>query len=184
MHTLLSLENIAPGGEEFVETLLRGKGVRIERIVSHGHVTPEDSWYDQTEDEWALVLQGNARLLFEDGREMALAAGDHVLLKAHQKHRVSYTSSPCIWLTVFAQELKARKQSEGRRCGEDKTIVWQHVFTKPFIVPSSINTNGTANIDMNAALPGSSRRANTSQEVQFTCLTRFPVRRQRTKPQI
>ena len=109
MHTLLSLENITPGGEEFMETLLRGKGVRIERIVSHGHVTPEDSWYDQTEDEWALVLQGNARLLFEDGREIALAAGDHVLLKAHQKHRVSYTSSPCIWLTVFAQELKARK---------------------------------------------------------------------------
>ena len=40
--------------EEFVDLLSR-PGVRIERIVSRGHVTPEGKWYDQSEGEWVMV---------------------------------------------------------------------------------------------------------------------------------
>ena len=66
------------------------------------------------------------------------------------------------------------------RQGEDKTIVWQQVFTKPFIVPSSIKSNGTANIDMNTALPGSPQKnirlttmascCSTTKEDDFTVI--------------
>jgi cupin 2 domain-containing protein len=92
---------------EFLEILLRGgSGLRVERIVSHGHTTPEGQWYDQDEDEWAAVLQGEARLLCEDGQEIALAAGDSVFLPKRMRHRVIYTSSPCVWLTIFASSLE------------------------------------------------------------------------------
>lgn len=88
---------------EVFETLAKGDSVRIERIVSHGHTSPENGWYDQKEDEWVLVVRGRARIAFEDGREVEMHAGDHLTLPAHCRHRVSYTATdePTIWLAVF-----------------------------------------------------------------------------------
>lgn len=42
-----------------------GAGVRVERIVSQGHVTPPGQWYDQDWDEWVSLLSGAARLRVE-----------------------------------------------------------------------------------------------------------------------
>ena len=87
--------------DELIETLVQGEHVRIERIVSHGHRSPEGFWYDQPEDEWVVVLQGAARLRFEDAVE-ELAAGDAVHIEAHRRHRVEWTDpeSVTIWLAV------------------------------------------------------------------------------------
>ena len=90
--------------EEFVEILKSGQ-VRIERIVSEGHVSPPGFWYDQNEWEYVAVLQGSAELETLNGK-IWLNAGDWVMIPAHEKHRVSYTSSepPCVWLAVFGKE--------------------------------------------------------------------------------
>lgn len=116
MENFFSLAKVpgAAGSEEFFETLLRGEGgLRIERIVSQGHVTPADTWYDQEQDEWVMVARGSARILYEDGSELSLEAGDHALLPKGRKHRVSYTSSPCIWLAVFADTLIEGAPAQG-----------------------------------------------------------------------
>jgi cupin 2 domain-containing protein len=36
---------------ELFEELLRHKNIKIERIVSQGHTSPENGWYDQKENE-------------------------------------------------------------------------------------------------------------------------------------
>ena len=96
----------AAGSDEFFETLLQGGGnVRVERIISHGQTTPENSWYDQEQDEWVIVLQGHAAIAFAGGEEISLAQGDHLLLPRHVLHRVTRTSSPCVWLAVFGDSL-------------------------------------------------------------------------------
>lgn len=90
--------------EELFETLLESPSVKIERIVSRGHTSPEDYWYDQKQDEWVILLQGEARLAFADQeRELAMKPGDYVFIKAHEKHRVSFTSQDqdTVWLAVF-----------------------------------------------------------------------------------
>ncbi len=90
--------------EELVETIANSKHVRIERIVSTGHSSPEGFWYDQDEHEWVVVLKGEARLVFEDVSEpVHLKVGDHINIPAHQKHRVEWTTpdEPTIWLAVF-----------------------------------------------------------------------------------
>lgn len=88
--------------EEKFETILLNQGLRIERIISTGQTSPEGFWYDQDRHEWLTLLQGTATLRWEDGRQQELSAGDCLLLRAHQKHRVEYTSAepPCIWLAV------------------------------------------------------------------------------------
>lgn len=88
--------------QELVQTLLASPHVRIERIVSHGHASPEGFWYDQDEHEWVLLVQGAARLAFE-GEVRALEPGDFVNIPAHMKHRVEWTSpgEATIWLAVF-----------------------------------------------------------------------------------
>ena len=88
--------------EEQFSTLVSSPGVRIERIVSTGNTTPEGEWYDQASDEWVMVVQGAARLAFEDGRELEMEPGDHVLLPAHCRHRVEWTSDgeQTVWLAV------------------------------------------------------------------------------------
>src|SRR5262245_27421574 len=42
--------------KEVVQTLIRAADVRIERIISHGHASPEGFWYDQGQHEWVVVL--------------------------------------------------------------------------------------------------------------------------------
>lgn len=73
MVSLLTLpDNIhLPGTPEHFSPLLTSdRGLLVERIVSWGHVTPEGQWYDQEKDEWVLLLEGSARLGFDDGREV------------------------------------------------------------------------------------------------------------------
>jgi cupin 2 domain-containing protein len=97
-----ALPNSLP--QEFVEALACGEHVRIERIVTTGQMSPEGFWYDQEESEWVAVLSGKAKLRFDGDLEpITLSPGDHVLIPAHRKHRVEWTSpdEPTVWLAVF-----------------------------------------------------------------------------------
>lgn len=90
--------------EELVEVIAQNRHVRIERIVSRGHASPEGFWYDQDENEWVVVLQGKGRLLFEGTDEpLELGPGDFVNIPAHRRHRVESTEpdEPTVWLAVF-----------------------------------------------------------------------------------
>ncbi|WP_046004044.1 cupin domain-containing protein [Pseudoalteromonas rubra] len=88
---------------EVFQTLLSHEQLKIERIVSKGHTSPPQGWYDQDEHEWVLVLQGAGELTFEDGRVERLSAGDHLNIPAHCKHKVSWTDpeQETIWLAIF-----------------------------------------------------------------------------------
>jgi len=90
---------------EKFEQLETGRNILIERIISTGQTTPEGEWYDQDVDEWVILLQGEAKIVYEDGTAVELKSGDYLMLLAHQKHRVEYTSiePPCIWLAVHGQ---------------------------------------------------------------------------------
>lgn len=90
---------------EHVDLLLNRDDVIIERIVSRGHVTPSDSWYEQETDEWVVLLKGKASIELSDGMLLHLTAGDYFMLPAGMKHRVSYTSKepPCIWLALHTK---------------------------------------------------------------------------------
>jgi cupin 2 domain-containing protein len=67
-----------------------------------GHSSAPDFWYDQTETELVFVIQGHAKLEFED-QIIDLVPGSFVTIQPHQRHRVHATSSepPCIWLAIF-----------------------------------------------------------------------------------
>jgi cupin 2 domain-containing protein len=93
--------------EELFTTLLKAPGIRIERIVSHGHRSPGGVWYDQPTSEWVLVLQGATWIEFEDGR-LEMRPGDYVDIPAHTRHRVAWTTpdEPTIWLAVHYSETK------------------------------------------------------------------------------
>lgn len=88
--------------EELVETLLRTPNVRIERIVSLGHASPEGFWYDQEQHERVLLLKGAARLTFEREEPIDPLPGSFVNIPAHRRHRVEWTApdQPTIWLAI------------------------------------------------------------------------------------
>ena len=92
----------APG--EISETLVDSGEVRIERILSDAHASPEGFWYDQDKSEWVTVLEGSAGLRF-DGEEglLVLKPGDWVDIPAHVRHRVEWTDpkQKTLWLAVF-----------------------------------------------------------------------------------
>jgi len=87
---------------EIFKTLLSAGHVRIEKIVSQGHVSPDGFWYDQPENEWVLLIQGAARLRFEGQDVLDLIPGSFVNIPAHQRHRVDWSSptGPTIWLAI------------------------------------------------------------------------------------
>lgn len=88
---------------EVFETILKKDNISITRIVSNGHTTHEGDWYDQTDDEWVILLQGQATVLYEkDERLIKLMPGDYLFIPSHTRHRVDWTlpDNNTIWLAV------------------------------------------------------------------------------------
>jgi cupin 2 domain-containing protein len=87
---------------ELCETLLQASNVRIERIISRGHKSPDGFWYDQNENEWVLLVAGAAKLEFEN-ETIEMQPGSFVNIPAHKRHRVAWTDpeQTTIWLAVF-----------------------------------------------------------------------------------
>lgn len=83
-------------GERFTE-LLHHKNLLIERIVSSAEITPAE--YRQPQDEWVLLVQGEA-VLDIAGNEVNLCAGDYVFLPAGVVHVVKTVSQGAVWLAV------------------------------------------------------------------------------------
>lgn len=89
--------------DEILETILQTDQFKIERIISRGHATAKEEWYDQDKNEWVLVLKGNAGLLFEGNDKIVIMkTGDYISIPAHKKHRVEWTDpeEDTIWLTI------------------------------------------------------------------------------------
>lgn len=88
--------------EEIFEQLIQSDNVKIERIISKGHKSPESGWFDQEKNEWVIVLKGEAVISFENEIDVNLKAGSHINIPAHKRHKVSWTDpkTETIWLAV------------------------------------------------------------------------------------
>lgn len=88
---------------EMFNALISNENIRIERILSHGHSSPEEGWYNQDENEWVMVIEGQGVIEFEDGRVVTLSKGDYINIAAREKHKVIGTveNVVTIWLAVF-----------------------------------------------------------------------------------
>ncbi|MFT3859304.1 MAG: cupin domain-containing protein [Aquabacterium sp.] len=87
----------APDHGERFDTLLKLGRLHIERIVSSADIAPKV--YVQDQDEWVLLVQGEATLEI-GGAPHELAAGDHLFLPAGTPHQVLRTSAGAMWLAV------------------------------------------------------------------------------------
>jgi YbgC/YbaW family acyl-CoA thioester hydrolase len=100
-------EAAPPHAAERFDTLLRHRNLLIERIVSSAAAPPRR--YVQPQDEWVLMLRGEAALAL-DGKPLRLASGDHAFLPAGTPHTVERVSEGALWLAVhlFPEEPAAR----------------------------------------------------------------------------
>lgn len=103
MSTIANLLADLPGevAEEHFTTVLETGNIRIERIVSHGQASPPGFWYDQDQAEFVVLLQGAARLRFED-EIIQMIPGSFINIQPHRRHRVEWTvpNEPTIWLAI------------------------------------------------------------------------------------
>ena len=83
-------------GESFT-TLLEHKNIKIVRIVSSDKVEPIE--YIQEEDEWILLLEGEATLLLKQ-KEITLLKGENLFIPSKTPHRVTKTQKGTLWLAV------------------------------------------------------------------------------------
>ncbi len=89
--------------EELFQEILQTENFKVERIISRGHSSEDDYWYDQEENEWVILLKGNAGLLFEgDENVVILKPGDYINIPSHTKHRVEWTdpNTETVWLAI------------------------------------------------------------------------------------
>ena len=96
-------EKLVSKREEIFEILLSRPGCTIERILSNGKVTPDDKWFEQKDEEWVLLLEGFATILFEEGmEEISLSKGDFITIPPMKRHKViSVSKTPnALWLAI------------------------------------------------------------------------------------
>ena len=89
----------APATAERFDELARMGNLVVERIVSSE--SPASELYDQPQDEWVVLIRGDATLEVA-GTSVTLSAGDTLLLPRHTPHRVLTTSAGALWLAVHA----------------------------------------------------------------------------------
>lgn len=89
--------------KELFTDLVCNEKVRVERIVSQGQGSPEQGWYNQSENEWVMVIKGTGLIEFENGPAHRLKSGDYLEIPAHTKHRVVEDNNAeiTVWLAVF-----------------------------------------------------------------------------------
>jgi len=97
---LIIISKNLPG--KLFETLVQTDKILIERIISKGHTSPKEGWYDPDLNEWVLVLKGAARLAFEDGNEVNMGPGDSMEIPPRVKHKVVWTDPErdTVWVSV------------------------------------------------------------------------------------
>jgi cupin 2 domain-containing protein len=88
--------------DEFFEDLIKHDNFKLERIVSNGHKSPPNQWYDQDTNEFVILISGKAELVFEDDEPVILNPGDYLVIPPHKKHRVDWTSKneQTFWLAL------------------------------------------------------------------------------------
>ncbi len=88
--------------DEYFETLIETGNLKLERIISDGHSTKENYWYDHDKNEFVMLLKGSAVILFDNGEEILMKPGDHLIIPAHKKHRVEKTADDekTFWLAL------------------------------------------------------------------------------------
>jgi len=98
-------KTIIKSDDEVFEDIIDKESFKLQRIISKGHKTPKDEWYDQDKDEWVMLLQGEAILSFFDEEDIRLESGDHINIPAHKRHRVSWTKpdTETIWLALYSE---------------------------------------------------------------------------------
>ncbi len=82
-------------GEAFT-ALLETKRVKIVRIVT---ASVDDRLYCQEEDEWVVVLEGEATLLVNEKR-VILKRGDTLFIPSQTPHRILSAVKGTVWLAV------------------------------------------------------------------------------------
>jgi cupin 2 domain-containing protein len=88
---------ITPQSGETFTSLLEHKNIKINRIVSSD--TLDETEYIQEEDEWLVLLEGQATLLLNNEKK-TLVNGDTLFIPAKIHHRVLSTKNGTVWLTV------------------------------------------------------------------------------------
>lgn len=86
-----------PESGERMDVLLAHKNLVVERIVSSATFAPKR--YVQSQDEWVLLMRGEAEMEVE-GETVALKAGDHLFLPSGTAHIVKSASEGAMWLAV------------------------------------------------------------------------------------
>ena len=88
---------------EVFEPIFQADGIRVERIISTGQVTPEGEWLVQDCDEWVVLLTGEAELMIEgELGPRELRPDDWINIPAGVRHRVDWTSKDplTVWLAL------------------------------------------------------------------------------------
>jgi cupin 2 domain-containing protein len=88
--------------EEIFDEIISNQVFKLERIISDGHASPENFWYDQDKNEFVLLISGTAEIQYDDGQKFSMKKGDYFIIPAHQKHRVEWTDKhqKTVWLAL------------------------------------------------------------------------------------
>jgi cupin 2 domain-containing protein len=93
-------DDATPATGERFDVLLQQRGLTIERIVSSAATTPTE--YVQPQDEWVVLLRGDATLDVA-GTPVELHAGDYVFLPSGTPHTVQRVSDGALWLAAHLE---------------------------------------------------------------------------------
>lgn len=89
--------NKTPKIGEVFNTLLEHKNIKIIQIVSSDSFDSIE--YCQEEDEWVVLLEGEATLRLED-REITLIKGESLFIPAKTAHQILEMKHGTVWLAV------------------------------------------------------------------------------------
>jgi cupin 2 domain-containing protein len=108
MAKMITIRNLfeeqSGAASESLESLVNADGVHVERIGLRAKAGTEELWLHQETDEWVMMARGGAVLEFEEGGQVSMKTGDHLMIPRKKKHRVLLTSKDAVWVAVHLEK--------------------------------------------------------------------------------
>lgn len=86
---------------ELSQIIFENEKIMVEKIISQGEISKTDEWFDQSQDEFVILVDGYAEITYSNLTTTKLSKGDNLFIPKNVKHRVSYTSENCVWVCIF-----------------------------------------------------------------------------------
>lgn len=132
---------------ELATTVTESRKIKVERVVTHGQVSPAGAFCPQEGNDYLLLLKGGLVLEYQATQaKVTLKPGDHIVTKPQDSNRVDWVApnQETLWLKISFQGLLRKNAFPSPDAGGQGPALIEAIAETEDVRIERVATNGQA----------------------------------------